>query len=202
MIGDGRVLTHPVAATRVHHSEGMASRFQHLITDQFVVPTSAAVASREGHRPMTARNDVSVESESVMNKFLGQFVPKFKAHLSHDLISPMRQCVPMADDDVEDIAESQWRDAFRARVREAQGDRKDKDMAKLLGITPERYRKYVGGGASRKTVIPVRLLTRFCLITDRALEWLIDGPEEQINKQQKPRKTQPSMKRRATAPRR
>ena len=42
-------------------------------------------------------------------------------------------------DDVEDIAESQWRDAFRARVREAQGDRKDKDMAKLLGITPERY---------------------------------------------------------------
>jgi hypothetical protein len=62
--------------------------------------------------------------------------------------------------DVEDIAESQWRDAFRARVREAQGDRKDKDMAKLLGITPERYRKYVGGGAGRKTVIPVRLLTQ------------------------------------------
>jgi len=97
-------------------------------------------------------------------------------------------------DEVEDIAESQWRDAFRARVREAQGDRKDKDTAKLLGIIPERYRKYVGGGASRKTVIPVRLLTRFCLITDRPLEWLIDGPEEQINKQQKPRKTQPSMK--------
>ena len=113
----------------------------------------------------------------------------------------MGQCAPMADD-VEDIAESQWRDAFRARVREAQGDRKDKDMAKLLGITPERYRKYVGGGASRKTVIPVRLLTRFCLITDRPLEWLIDGPEKQINKRQKPRKTQPSMKRRATAPRR
>jgi hypothetical protein len=108
---------------------------------------------------------------------------------------------PMADD-VEDIAESQWRDAFRARVREAQGDRKDKDMAKLLGITPERYRKYVSGGAGRKTVIPVRLLTRFCLITDRPLELLIDGPEEQISKQQKPRKTQPSPKRRATAIRR
>jgi CO/xanthine dehydrogenase Mo-binding subunit len=131
---------------------------------------------------------------------MGQIVPKLKAHLSHDLINSMGQCVAMADD-VEDIAESQWRDAFRARVREAQGDRKDKDMAKLLGITPERYRKYVGGGAGRKTVIPVRLLTRFCLITDRPLQWLIDGPEEQI-KQQKPRKTQPSMKRRAAPPRR
>ena len=113
----------------------------------------------------------------------------------------MGQCIPLADD-VEDIAESQWRDAFRARVREAQGDRKDKDMAKLLGITPERYRKYVSGGAGRKTVIPVRLLTRFCLITDRPLEWLIDGPEEQFSKQQKPRKTPPSPKRRATATRR
>jgi hypothetical protein len=97
-------------------------------------------------------------------------------------------------DDVEDIAESQWRDAFRTRVREAQGDRKDKDMAKLLRITPERYRKYVSGGAGRKTVMPVRLLTRFCLITDRPLEWLIDGPEEQISKQQKPRRLSHSRK--------
>jgi hypothetical protein len=104
--------------------------------------------------------------------------------------------------DIEDIAESQWRDAFRARVREVQGDRKDKDMAKLLRITPERYRKNVGGGAGRKTVIPVRLLTRFCLITDRPLEWLIDGPGEQFSKQQKPRKTQPSLIRRAAATRR
>ena len=87
-------------------------------------------------------------------QILGQNVPKFKDQLSHDLISPVGQSAPMADD-VEDIAESQWRDAFRARVREAQGDRKDKDMAKLLGITPERYRKYVSGGAGRKTVISV-----------------------------------------------
>lgn len=82
-------------------------------------------------------------------------------------------------EDAEEIAESEWRDAFRARVRDAQGDRKDKDIAKLLGISHERYRKYVSGGSSRKTVIPVRLLTKFCLITNRDLEWLIDGPEEQ-----------------------
>jgi hypothetical protein len=78
--------------------------------------------------------------------------------MSHDLINPMGQSVPMADD-VEDIAESQRRDAFRARVR-AQGDRKDEDMTKLLRITPERYRKHVGGGASRKTVIPVRAVPK------------------------------------------
>src|SRR5258708_25785030 len=93
-------------------------------------------------------------------------------------------------------------DGFRARGGEAQGECKDKDKDKLLGINPERFRKFVGGGANRKRVIPVPLLTRFCLITDRPLEWLIDGPEEQINKQQKPRKTQPSMRKRATATRR
>jgi len=166
--------------------------FLELVIDFLVLPEIEGFDGR-------SRLSLELELKSVIKQILGQFVPKFKDHLSHDLVGPLGQCAPMADD-VEDIAESQWRDAFRARVREAQGDRKDKDMAKLLGITPERYRKYVSGGAGRKTVIPVRLL--FCLITDRPLEWLIDGPEEQSSKQQKPRKTQPSPKRRATASRR
>lgn len=78
----------------------------------------------------------------------------------------------------EDIAESEWRDAFRAGIREAQGERTDKDMAYLLGISHDRYRKYVSGGPSRKTVLPVRYLTKFCKITAKRLTWLIDGEEE------------------------
>lgn len=173
------------------------SRFHHLITDQFVVPTSTAMASREAQRSMTDRNDVSGESESDMSQSLGRLVPKSKANMSHDLKSPVGHSVPMADDS-EDITESEWREGFRARVREAQGDRKDKDMAKLLGISHERYRKYVSGGTTRKTVIPVRLLTMFCLITDRDLEWLIDGTAEAAAKKQKPRKPHAAVRKRAT----
>jgi hypothetical protein len=81
--------------------------------------------------------------------------------------------------DAEKIAESQWRKDFRARVREAQGDRTDKDMAKLLEISHEQYRKYVSGGEARLTVIPTRHLTKFCLVTNKKIEWLIDGPDEE-----------------------
>jgi len=125
---------------------------------------------------------------------MGQTVPKIKAIASHDYEKAMGHIVQMAED-LEDIAETAWRDAFRARVRDAQGDRKDKDMAKLLGISPERYRKYVSGGAARKTVIPPRYLTKFCLITNIELEWLLDGPEEQEAK--KPRKS-PEIRAKAT----
>ena len=76
----------------------------------------------------------------------------------------------------------QWRDAFRARVRELlRAIAKTRIWPTLLGYnTGTDYRKYVSGGAGRKTVVPVRLLTRFCLITDRPLEWLIDGPVSSI----------------------
>lgn len=79
--------------------------------------------------------------------------------------------------DLEKIAESEWREGFRARIRHAQGGRTQETMAKLLGITREAYSKYVGG---RKSVMPPRLLPKFCAICDVTLDWLIEGDTKGI----------------------
>jgi hypothetical protein len=178
----------------------MVSRFHHLITDQFVAPTSDAIASREAHKSMIDLNEVKAESLS-MSGLLGLSVPNIKAKMSHDLKSPVGHSGLMSNE-AEKIAESEWRKGFQARVREAQGERKGKDIAKLLGISHDQYRKYVSGGDNRTiTVMPPRLLTRFCLITDRDLTWLIDGPETIEEKKParatKPKPTTATSKRRA-----
>lgn len=164
-------LARPVAKTRVHHSEGIVSRFHHLITDQFEVPTSEAIASRDGHKSMTDLNVVKAESVS-MPGLLGPIVPNIKVILSHDSNLPVGHSGLMAQD-VEEIAESEWREGFRQRIREAQGNRTQEQMATLLGITRERWAKIVG---ARGTGFPIRLLTKFCMICDRDLVWLLDGP--------------------------
>jgi hypothetical protein len=125
---------------------------------------------------MTDLNETMGESVS-MPGLLGLTVPKGKAVSSHDLKSPVGHS-PLMSNEAEKIAESEWRKGFQARVREAQGDRKGKDIAKLLGISHDQYRKYVSGGDNRTiTVMPARLITKFCLITDRDPIWLIDGEE-------------------------
>jgi hypothetical protein len=148
----------------------MVSRFHHLITDQLVAPTSDAIASREAHKSMTDRNEVGGES-NVMPELLGPIVPKCKANLSHDSQIGWGHSVPMALD-LESIAESEWREGFRERLRQAQGGRTQETMAKLLGISRDAYAKYVGG---RKSVMPVRLIPKFCAICDVSLDWLIEG---------------------------
>lgn len=115
---------------------------------------------------------MTLESESTMHESLGQSVPKCKATLSHDIKLPVGHPVLMADD-IDDIAETEWRDGFRQRVREAQGNRTQEQMAKLLGISRDQWAKIVG---SRGTRFPIRLLTKFCIICDRELVWLLDGP--------------------------
>lgn len=76
--------------------------------------------------------------------------------------------------DAEKLAETAWREAFRERVRKAQGNRTQIAMAKLLGISRDSYAKYVGG---RGSVMPVRLLPQFCRICDVDIDWLIEGEE-------------------------
>lgn len=167
------------------------SRLNHLITDQLLVPTSAAIASRDSHKAMTDLNEGKRESVS-MPEVLGPIVPKFKAILSHDLKLPVGHSVPMAADD-DDLAESVWREGFRQRVREAQGNRTQEQMAALLGITRDRWAKIVG---ARSTAFPIRLLTKFCAICDRDLEWLIDGPS--AKPQEKPRRAAANARKRAS----
>jgi DNA-binding transcriptional regulator YdaS (Cro superfamily) len=161
-----------------HHSEGMLSRLNHLITAQLLTPTSEAIASRESQSSMTERNDAKPESD--MPEILGHWVPNVKAIMSHDRPLSPRHSVPMAED-IESIAESAWRDGFRARLRQAQGGRTQETMARLLGTSREAYSKYVGG---RKSVMPVRLLPKFCAICDVSLIWLIEGDKAEVERQQ------------------
>lgn len=108
-----------------------------------------------------------------MHEYMGQMVPKDKAIMSHDMIGRLGHSVPMSKND-DATAESVWREAFRQRVRQAQGKRTQETMAKLLGISRDTYAKYVG---SRGSVMSPRLLLKFCEICDVELEWLIEGQE-------------------------
>lgn len=120
---------------------------------------------------MTSRNDVSCGESVSMAQVLGPTVPNCKATLSQDKAEGWGHLVPMTSE-LEKIAESQWRDGFRERIRLAQGKRTQEQMAKLLGISREAYSKYVG---SRKSVMPTRYLSRFAAICAVDLDWLIDG---------------------------
>jgi hypothetical protein len=156
-----------VEITADHHSAGMLSLLNHLITAQFPAPTSAAMPSREGQRSMISLN----EAKSDMTENMGQAVPKIKAMVSHDYSSEPGHLVPNMQDD-EKIAETVWREQFRQRVRAAQGSRTQQDMADLLGISRDSYAKYVGG---RGSVMPVRLLPKFAKICGVDLLDLIEG---------------------------
>lgn len=72
----------------------------------------------------------------------------------------------------EDIIETNWQEGLRQRIKQARGSRSQQDMADLLGITQTAYSKYEG---SRGTVMPVRLMPKFCKICAVSLEWLIEG---------------------------
>lgn len=107
-----------------------------------------------------------------MLDFMGRSVPKIKANVSHDCDKLGGHNVPMAQDD-EIIAESVWREAFRQRLRQVQGDRTQDDMADLLCISRDAYSKYVG---SRASAVPIRLLPKLAKIGAVSLEWLVEGP--------------------------
>ncbi len=111
------------------------------------------------------------EVKSVMPATMGQAVPKIKAIVSHDRKDDVGHIVQMtqAHDDTADIA---WLEGFRERLKKSRGDRSQEDMADLLGITRDAYSKYEG---SRGTVMPMRLVPRFCKICAVKIDWLIEG---------------------------
>jgi hypothetical protein len=105
-----------------------------------------------------------------MSGIMGPLVPKIKAIVSHDYNSVSGHNVPMDQDD-ETIAETAWREAFCGRLREIQGDRGDNQMALILGITRDRWSKYLNRGSA----VPIRLLPKIAAIGGKPTDWLIDG---------------------------
>jgi hypothetical protein len=173
-----------VDKTADHHSGGIRFLADHLRTATWLAPTSEAMTSNVSQSSMMEAN----EFKSDMPCIMGPAVPKNKSIVSHDSISHLGQPVLMDQDD-EDIAESAWREEFRERLRKAQGNRTQQVMADLLGISRERYSKYVGG---RKSMMPTRLLPRFAMICDVDLLELIEGPRKEKKAVEKPPQRQRS----------
>jgi hypothetical protein len=103
-----------------------------------------------------------------MAEYLGHIFPNCKTIMSHDLKSPVGHSVPMAEDS-DKIAESEWREAFRLRLRAIQGKRTHNDMGDLLGISPHTWNKCVNRGDT----FPIRKLPRLAKLAEMSMEELI-----------------------------
>lgn len=159
-----------VAKTDDHHSAGILSRWAHFRTCVNVAPISSANASCLGQSPMIALN----ESTSDMPRIMGLSVPECKPIVSRDKAEDAGHHVPMRTEPDEQRIDSQWRTEFRDRLVESRGSRTQKDMAELLGITHDAYRKYE---SSRKSMMSPRLFPLFCKICGISLQWLLTGQD-------------------------
>jgi hypothetical protein len=164
-----------VDKTDGHQGEGMLSRLNHLITAQFVAPTSAAISSRESQREMMDRNDAGLRRESVMPEVLGQYVPICKAIMVRDLNSAVGHSVPMSGKPAKnDIAESAWLKAWQERLRRIQGKRTHEAMALVLGMGVETWKKCVNRGDA----FPIRKLPKLAAFAGIEVESLINGDKD------------------------
>lgn len=164
-----------VEATRGHHFEGMLSRLNHLITAQFLAPTSTDIASLDGQRSMMERKEDGA-GESLISIDLGQLVPNCKADMSHDLGYPLGHPFFMSEPP-EKMAESAWREAFSLRLRQIQGNRTQEQMADLLGLSRDTWNKCVNRGSA----FPTRLLPKLAAIGEMSVLELITVETPQVS---------------------
>lgn len=153
-----------------HHSSGIRSRCDHLRAAAMPAPISIAMASGEPQSPMIERNEVGAPG-SIMDACLGQFVLNGKAKVSRDYEPPNSDNRGMADRTSE-TAETL---AFIARVRSAREAkfRTQRPVYSFLGIPQDQYKHY-----ELTRPLPRRFIPKFCLITERSMEWLLTGEEK------------------------
>lgn len=82
----------------------------------------------------------------------------------------------MSQDD-EDVTESEWRETFRQRLIALRGARTQETMARLLGISRDRYAKYEIKGKPR--MMSPRLMPKLADICGIDLRELIEGQQEE-----------------------
>lgn len=73
-------------------------------------------------------------------------------------------------EDPDKIAESEWREAFRLRLRAIQGKRTHNAMADLIGISSDTWNKCVNRG----DMFPIRKLPRLANLAEMTVEELIE----------------------------
>ena len=152
------------ARTEAHHSAGILSRCHHFETAGTAAPTSAAIASREGHNSITALN----VGKSVMTRLIGHLVLKRKAILSLDADLSLGHTVRMADSETE----TEYKQSFIARVAQARIARNMKQwqIAEAMGIAQDKYKQY-----ESRSLLPHHMIGRFCIICRVEPEWLVTG---------------------------
>lgn len=153
------------AKTLCHHSSGMRSRCAHLRAADTPAPISEAMASGDGQSAMIERN---VIGSSDIESPIGQFVLNCKPILSHDCGLPRGQNVPMP----QQLTETAFRAAFRARVKQAREarDLTQEQVAELLGIKQGKYKQY-----ETRSLLPHSHIARFILICGIDFDWLYTG---------------------------
>lgn len=157
------VLAIGACETANHHSPGILSLCDHLRTAGPPAPTSLAMASCDGQRPITSRN----EAGSCMPNVLGQSVLKIKPNLSHDARILMGQNVPMIDK-----LKSTYKSAFLARVVAARKQRYETQdaAATALGLEQDTYKQY-----ESRSLMPHHMIPRFTAICGVSMDWLLTG---------------------------
>jgi hypothetical protein len=149
-----------------HQSEGMRSRWSHLLTAAAPAPISAANSSGESHSSMIERNERIPDMESE----LGHFVLNCKANLSRDCDNPWDNTGRMSDG-AEKLAASEFNAAFQARTRaarEAKGYKQGR-LAELLRVAQDTYKNWETRPGS---LIPYEYVDLFCTLTDIEIAWL------------------------------
>lgn len=121
---------------------------------------------------MTERNEVMGES-AVMAKLLGHGVPIFKGIMVRDTETPVGHSGPMGKD-ADNLAESAWQKAFQERLARIQGTRSHDDMASLLDMPVESWKKCVNRGDT----FPLRKLPKLAALAGIPIESLIKGDRD------------------------
>lgn len=103
---------------------------------------------------------------------MGQIVPHVKANSSHDRGKAFGHTVLMGEADSTASDAREFLAAFKARLRRIQGKRTDPEMAQLLGINPDRYKKLKN---RTKGGFPIWLLPKLRLIAAMDYRELIEG---------------------------
>lgn len=152
-----------VSSMAAHRSAGMLSRCRHLEIVGTRAHTSEAIASLEGHKSITSRND----RKSAMRAVLGQIVLKSKDKLALDGKISLGHTVRMADSE-----EDQFKQAFIERVKAARiaTGKKQWQVAELLNVPQDHYKHW-----EKTRLMPHHLIGRFCIICSVDPEWLMTG---------------------------
>lgn len=165
-----------------HQSAGTLLRCFHLRAANLPAPISQAMASGEGHSPITDLNELILDIAPTIR----QSVLIRKPKMSRDEILSFWDNLGMAGK----LSDKEQIRAFIARTRQARRARYQEQgpICLLLDVPQTTYTKY-----ETRTPLPHRYIPKFCAATGATYVWLLagegDAPAQVVPlKQDKPRK--------------